>query len=230
MKECIVLAGGLGTRLQSVVKDVPKCMAEVAGQPFLHYILNYLQREQIDHVILSLGYKSEVVVDWLKQVQWSFKISIIIEEKALGTGGAIQYAFSKVEGNCAFVMNGDTFFDITFDKMLTEHTQSRADVSVALKPMQNFDRYGAVEVDGDTRILQFKEKVFIESGLINGGTYCINKSLFSKEDLPEVFSFEKEILEKQISCLKIQGCIFDNYFIDIGIPADFAKANIDFKN
>lgn len=229
-KECIILAGGLGTRLQSVVSDVPKCMAPVAGQPFLSHIFEYLEAQRFDHIILSLGYKSEIIINWLKDQKRTFDVSFIIENKALGTGGAIQFAFSKVKGTSAVVLNGDTFFNINNDKLFTFHTDQKADISIALKPMVDFDRYGSVEIDNNNRIIKFKEKQYLQEGLINGGVYLINKDIFNRLNLPEIFSFEKEILEGKTSELKICGIEFQNYFIDIGIPSDFEKANTDFLN
>lgn len=227
-KECIILAGGLGTRLQSVVSDVPKCMASVAGLPFLSHIFDYLEKEKFSHIILALGYKSEVIIDWIAMQNRSFTISYIIEYKALGTGGAIKYAFSKVKGNNALVLNGDTFFDIDSQLLFDIHQSKQADISIALKPMADFDRYGSVEINEDKRILKFVEKKYLSKGLINGGVYLIQKDIFENLVLPEVFSFEKEILEGATNRLRIYGLSFDQYFIDIGIPSDFAKANIDF--
>lgn len=229
-KECIILAGGLGTRLQSVVSDVPKCMAPIAGEPFLSHIFDYLETQKFDHIILSLGYKSEIIINWLKNQKRTFQVSFIIEDKALGTGGAIQFAFSKVRETSAVVLNGDTFFNIDNDKLFTFHTSQKADISLALKPMVDFDRYGSVEMDNNNRIIKFKEKQHLQKGLINGGVYLINKDIFNRLNLPEIFSFEKEILEGKTSELKICGIEFQNYFIDIGIPSDFEKANIDFLN
>lgn len=229
-KECIILAGGVGTRLQSVVNDVPKCMAQVSGFPFLQHIFDYLEREQFDHVILSLGYKADIVTTWLNEQNRPFQISYVIENEALGTGGAIKFAFTKVKEAQAFVFNGDTFFDINTDQMATLSRESKADIAIALKPMQNFDRYGSVEYDRNGRIVQFNEKKQVESGLINGGIYIINKAIFVMKNLPSKFSFEKDILEKELNNLSIFGYPFDNYFIDIGIPSDFEKANIDFNN
>ncbi|NDV67852.1 nucleotidyltransferase family protein [Dysgonomonas sp. 25] len=229
MKECIILAGGLGTRLQSVVKDVPKCMAEVAGKPFLHYIFQYLEKQQFDHIILALGYKAEIIIDWYQTLKVPFEISYVIEEEALGTGGAIQYAFTKVKSNKAFVLNGDTFFDVDTTQLQSFHQQKEADISIALKPMNDFDRYGTVILDDACRITAFKEKQFCKEGLINGGIYLIDKALFDKLDMPAKFSFEKDIMESRIADLKLYGCQQNGYFIDIGIPSDFEKANKDFK-
>lgn len=229
-KECIILAGGLGTRLRSVVSDVPKCMAEVANMPFLSHIFDYLEKQDFKHIILSLGHKSEIIINWLVTQDRTFDISYVIEDKALGTGGAMQFAFSKVKGNEALVLNGDTFFNICTDKLYDFHSQQEAKISLALKPMTNFDRYGSVVLDDTNRILKFVEKQYLKEGLINGGVYLIDKDIFDRMELSEVFSFEKEILESKTSDINICGLPFDNYFIDIGIPSDFEKANIDFLN
>lgn len=229
MKECIVLAGGLGTRLQSVVSDVPKCMAEVAGRPFLSYLFDYLAREKFDSIILSLGYKAEVVLDWIKNNEYPFNISFTVETEPLGTGGAIKLAFQQATANNIFVINGDTFFDVDTENLLAFHTNKQAGLSLALKPMLKFDRYGSVELSLDKRITEFKEKAYCDKGLINGGVYLINSNIFAGKNLPNKFSFEKEIMENGVSELPIYGLEFDNYFIDIGIPFDFEKAKIDFK-
>lgn len=223
------MAGGLGTRLQSVVSDVPKCMAEVAGKPFLQYLFDYAANEKFDHLILSLGYKSDVVINWLETQNRPFEISYAVEEYPLGTGGAIKLAFGKVKGEEAFVINGDTFFDIDSGLFLDFHKGHEADLSVALKPMVNFDRYGSVELDDNERIVCFNEKQYKKEGLINGGVYIVAKNLFTRLPLPEKFSFEKDIMESHIGDVNIYGCPQDNYFIDIGIPSDFEKANVDFS-
>lgn len=229
MREGIILAGGFGTRLQSVVNDVPKSMAEVAGKPFLEHLFSYLAKQDFEHIILSLGYKAEIIIDWIKTNQQPFRISYVIENEPLGTGGAIKYALQKSESDKVFIINGDTFFDVDCSAFQTFHQTVQADMSIALKPMIDFDRYGSVALDSDKRITAFREKQHCESGLINGGIYLINKDIFSRLDLPYKFSFEKDIMEAHVSSLKIYGFEQDNYFIDIGIPNDFDKANVDFK-
>lgn len=228
MKECIILAGGLGTRLQPVVKDIPKCMANIAGKPFLHYIFQYLADQKFEHIVLALGYKSEVVIKWIESLNFPFQISYVIEKEALGTGGAIKYASDKIKNGSFFVINGDTFFDINTEQLERLHQSVDADITIALKPMVDFDRYGAVVLSGKNRIIQFKEKQFCKNGLINGGIYLIKKQLLETLNLPDKFSFEKDIMEEKISEIKIYGQEQDCYFIDIGIPSDFEKANQDF--
>ena len=220
----IILAGGFGTRLSTVVKDVPKPMAPINGKPFLHYIFKELQHQKIKQVVLSVGHLKEVIQDYFQDSYLGISIQYAIENEPLGTGGGIKYAFNFVEDD-AFVLNGDTFFDIELSKL----KKTDADISIALKPMFNFDRYGTVELNNENRIVSFNEKKHCEHGLINGGVYYFKKSLFDKIETEKKFSFEKDILEKHLHHLQIQGTVFDNYFIDIGIPEDYKQAQIDFK-
>lgn len=220
----IILAGGFGTRLSAVVKDVPKPMAAVNGKPFLHYIFQSLQKQKIKSAILSVGHLREVVQNYFKDNYEEIEIKYAVEHEALGTGGGIKNAFQFVDDD-AYVLNGDTFFDIP----LSSIKNNDADITVALKPMQNFDRYGTVEINEKNRITAFHEKKKCAEGLINGGIYYFRKSLFEKISTENKFSFEKDVLEKYVDELKITGKVFDNYFIDIGIPEDYQKAQNDLK-
>lgn len=220
----IILAGGFGTRLSSVVKDVPKPMAPVNGYPFLHYIFKELQHQHIQEVILSVGYKKEIIQDFFQDNYLDISIQYAVENEPLGTGGGIKRAFSLVKED-AFILNGDTYFDIK----LTQLKDASADICIALKPMFEFDRYGSVEINERQRIIAFNEKKYCPHGLINGGVYYFHKSLFDRILTEEKFSFEKDILEKHLNDLNIYGKIFDNYFIDIGIPEDYERAKHDFK-
>jgi D-glycero-alpha-D-manno-heptose 1-phosphate guanylyltransferase len=206
------------------VKDVPKPMAPVNGKPFLHYIFKELQQQHIQNAVLSVGYLHEVIQDFFGDKYLGINIQYAIENEPLGTGGGIKRAFNFVEDD-AYILNGDTFFDIPLQKLKNEN----ADISIALKLMYNFDRYGTVELDEDNRVVAFNEKQPMDAGLINGGVYYFRKSLFDKIETNHRFSFEKEMLEKHLYDLHIQGVVFDNYFIDIGIPEDYEKAQLDFK-
>ena len=128
----------------------------------------------------------------------------------------------------SYVINGDTYFDVDLEALFNLHIHHKALLTVALKKMQKFDRYGTVEIDNDHKIIAFNEKKYVEEGLINGGIYCLDKKIFS-QDLPDKFSFEKEILEKEFIKGNVFGKVFDGYFIDIGIPEDYAKAQDDFR-
>lgn len=229
IKECIILAGGLGTRLRSAVPDLPKCMAPVAGKPFLTWVIDYYQQQGIERFIFSLGYMHEAIETFLQQQYPHLQVACTIEEEPLGTGGAIKLACSKALQQDVLVLNGDTIFTIQLDQLSTFHTNHAADCTLCLKPMQHFDRYGVVELAADQSISSFKEKQYYEAGYINGGVYALNVPSFLQEALPEKFSFEKDYLEKLYSQRKMAGLIQDQYFIDIGIPEDFEKANREFK-
>ncbi|SFD49700.1 D-glycero-alpha-D-manno-heptose 1-phosphate guanylyltransferase [Chitinophaga sp. CF118] len=227
IRECIVLAGGLGTRLRSVVADKPKCMAPVGNHPFLYYLLQYLHRQGITHVVLSLGYKAEQVIDWCREANLPLEISFAIEPEPLGTGGAILHARSQIKGNEFFITNGDTFFEVPLADFYSFHQQHKSSLSLALKPMVQFERYGSVQLDEKARITAFLEKQFCAEGLINGGIYLTSMEYLQSLGLPQKFSFEKEVLEAQVKSGSLYGFISDTYFIDIGIPADYEKVQVD---
>ncbi|ECP7379367.1 NTP transferase domain-containing protein [Campylobacter coli] len=213
--QAIVLAGGLGTRLRSVVQDLPKPMAPINGKPFLAFVLEYLKKQGITEIILSVSYKYELIQEYFKDKFHSVKIRYNIEKELLGTGGAIKDALKFVK-NEAYVLNGDTFFDINLKKLVLNGSK----ICIALKQMQNFNRYGTVNVNEQGFVTSFEEKVFKKQGLINGGIYLLKKDIFDEFSLEKKFSFE-EFLQENYKSLKIQTQIFDDYFIDIGIPEDY---------
>ncbi|EAL1943063.1 D-glycero-D-manno-heptose 1-phosphate guanosyltransferase [Campylobacter coli] len=213
--QAIVLAGGLGTRLRSVVQNLPKPMAPINGKPFLAFILEYLKKQGITEIILSVSYKYELIQEYCKDEFHGMKIHYNIEKELLGTGGAIKDALKLVK-NEVYVVNGDTFFDIDLKKLVLNGSK----ICIALKQMQNFDRYGTVNVDEQGIVTSFEEKVFKKQGLINGGIYLLKKDIFDNFDLEKKFSFEK-FLQENFELLKIQTQIFNDYFIDIGVPQDY---------
>lgn len=227
--QAIILAGGLGTRLRSVVPELPKCMATVAGRPFLFYVINYLRIQGIEKFIFSLGYKHEIIEDYLKDQFSTLQYECSIEEEPLGTGGAIQLACLKATEKNVIVANGDTLFKINGKDLFSFHIEQEADCTLALKPMKHFDRYGVVELNEKNVVADFKEKQFYETGLINGGLYVLNVENFLAKKFPAKFSFEKDYLEQYYQQGKIYGLIQDNYFIDIGIPEDYERAQKELK-
>jgi D-glycero-alpha-D-manno-heptose 1-phosphate guanylyltransferase len=226
--EAIILAGGLGTRLRSAVPDVPKCMAPVAGRPFLSYVIDYFSKQGIKRFIFSIGYKHEVIEDYLMAVYNKLDYSTYVEEEPLGTGGAIHTACSLAISQDVLILNGDTFFEVNVEQLSNFHQRNDAECTIALKEMYDTDRYGVVEMDSTGRITSFKEKRFYQTSVINGGVYALNKKKFLKEQFPHKFSFEKDYFEKYYREKKIFGLKLDGYFIDIGIPEDFEQAQKDF--
>ena len=227
----IILAGGFGTRLQSVVNDVPKPMAPVAGRPFLEWVLDYCLENGIQEAILSVGYKSDIIIQHFGNEYKGIQIKYAIEKEPLGTGGAIRYAMEMLEDdkNC-LILNGDTLFKSDLQKLYSSYMEKSADLIVSLRRMYDFDRYGLVEINESNRIISFQEKKYCQEGLINGGVYIVSSKLI-KQIFPEVksFSFEKDFLEQYVKQLNFIGIEQAGYFIDIGIPEDFEKANNDLK-
>lgn len=226
--DAIILAGGFGTRLRSVVSDVPKPMAPVANQPFLSYLLEYLKQYDINKVILSTGYKHQVIEEYFSTSYKQINIRYSVEEEPLGTGGAIKKALSMIDSDHAIVLNGDTLFNINLSEFIDLHYKENADVTIALKFLTDFDRYGSVVLE-ENKIIGFEEKSYKSSGYINGGVYIINKQLLELYTLSSTFSFEKEILESKVDNLNIVGYKSSSYFIDIGIPEDYEKAQTEVK-
>ena len=222
--QAIILAGGLGTRLRSVVPYMPKCMAPVAGKPFLYFVIEHLKKQGVDKFIFSLGYKHEMIEEWLNEEYPSLAIQSSVEDEPLGTGGAIKLACGLATEKNVLILNGDTLFKIDAAKLFDFHDRFGADCTLSLKPMHNFNRYGLVEINKDHSISSFKEKQQYESGLINGGVYLLDRDRFLKEDLPLKFSFENDYLEKYFDKRKMYAVVQDEYFIDIGIPEDYERA------
>lgn len=221
--EAIILAGGKGTRLQSVVKDVPKPMASINGRPFLDYLLKYLKKNQIKKVVLSVGYKKEVIKKYLNYRFEGVDIIYSIEDYPLDTGGAIKHALSYIESKEVFILNGDSFFNIDLSQL---NLQKGSKLILSLQKMQNFDRYGCVQLDNQGHITGFTEKKFTKSGYINSGVYLIRKDIFNGYNIGKKFSFEN-FMQNNYSSLNATGKAFENYFIDIGIPADYEKAQTE---
>ncbi len=228
LNKAVILAGGKGTRLSSVIKDIPKPMAEVAGKPFLEYLMDMLYNYGFKEVVLSVGYKKEVIITHFGDVYRGIKIRYAIEQEPLGTGGAIQHAGEYFGIEPYFVFNGDTLFYADLQEMERIWNSHSADMVMAVKPLDNVSRYGSLNIKED-RILSFKEKNQLKAkGVINGGIYLMDNSLFGITDLPRIFSFEKDILESHIQNMNVMAVSTSSYFIDIGIPDDYEKAQSDF--
>lgn len=204
-------------------------MAPVASRPFISYVIDQLRMQGIQSFVFSLGYKAEVIEQFLQKAYPTLDYTTVIESEPLGTGGAIHLAIQKTNSPDVLIANGDTLFRVNLKDLAHTHSINNAECTLALKPMESFDRYGVVEIDDSGRIRSFKEKQFYETGLINGGLYLLNKKSFLKNNFPEKFSFEKDYLEASFKEKPFYGSVQNGYFIDIGIPEDFEKAQHDLK-
>ncbi|MBR5233921.1 MAG: HAD-IIIA family hydrolase [Clostridia bacterium] len=215
--EAIILAGGLGLRLREKVYEAPKVLAETAGKPFIFHVLEYLYRNGVTHAVLAVSYMHEKIISSVGNSFHGMTIDYSVEKEPLGTGGAIKEAMKKCNEDFVFVLNGDTVFDVDLREMYK--TAKKDFVTIALKYMDNADRRGIVETENGV-VTYFKEKEPGKSGTINGGIYLIDRQVpLSKK---KKFSFEYDFLE--MNCNRLIPFVSDGYFIDIGIPEDYERA------
>lgn len=231
MKEAIVLAGGFGTRLRSVVHDLPKPMAPVDGKPFLAYLLDYLAKQGFGHVVLSTGYMHEKIASHFGESHKGMRLSYAVENEPLGTGGGMMNAMQLCEDDEMAVLNGDTLFRVDYAELERCFRTHHADLAVVLRRVDDTSRYGSVSLCHDGRIEAFAEKAASTgSGLINGGIYMLRRALFAKcgFDKIERFSFEKDLMQPFATRMPFYGLASNAYFIDIGIPKDYSRAQAEF--
>lgn len=222
--KAIVLAGGLGTRLPSITTDRPKPMAPVRSRPFLAYLLDYMIEQGVQAAILAVSYKWEMIRDHFGYAYRGMPLSYSVEVEPLGTGGAIRQALDTLDDEEVFVFNGDTLFRVELDELVNAHRTSRAVLTMALKQVPDCDRFGQVEITGDGVVSGFLEKSAEGPGWINGGVYMLNRRLFTDFPMPSRFSFERDLVEPNLEAIRPYGYPSGAYFIDMGVPDDYERA------
>ena len=222
----IILAGGLGTRLRSAIGETPKSLAQIAGRPFLVYLLSYLARHCFRDVILSVGYKRKDVESVIGQSSQGISIRYSREEIPLGTGGALKRALSMVSSKYALVLNGDTFLKADYKDMIDHMQSSTCNILMALKRVEDCSRFGAVKARDGT-VIGFMEKGMGGPGAINAGVYLVKQNLFDGYELARSFSFEREFLTPYVTQLHPCAYYSDGYFIDIGTASDYQRAQVE---
>lgn len=219
-----MLAGGFGTRLGGHLNGLPKPMIPVGKRPFLEFVLDKLVKAGFCKVCLAVSYKAEIIRSHFKDAYKGLGIVYSYESTPLGTGGGIKKAMGKLDSEEIFVLNGDTLVDIDYKSFLEFHNYCQSDLTVATYEMENCDRYGAIKVDKNNRIIKFVEKMSIKKGRINAGVYLINKSIFDYFDLPDEFSFETDFMENNLGEIEEYAFLTVGRFVDIGVPEDLEKA------
>jgi D-glycero-alpha-D-manno-heptose 1-phosphate guanylyltransferase len=219
--KAVILAGGLGTRLQSVISDLPKPMAPVGGKPFLEYLIAQLASWGIRDIILSVGYKADLIESHFGDgKRCGVKIRYSREEEPLGTGGALKKAMLVLDANNVLVLNGDSFTDLELDDFNRFHQSHNGIVSMALVGLSDTSRYGKVELGPYGTVSAFREKEDRGPGLINSGYYLVRKGIlsFMRNDS---FSLEREIFPLLMPT-SLHGKVYHSFFVDIGTPEDYA--------
>jgi D-glycero-alpha-D-manno-heptose 1-phosphate guanylyltransferase len=221
--EAIILAGGLGTRLRSVVADLPKVLASVNGRPFLAYLLDPLVAAGFDAAILAVGYMGEKIREHFGDRYRSLPLRYSLETEPLGTGGAIKLAMTHTDAANIFIVNGDTYLELDYSVMLTDHQRARSCLTIAVQTVPDAGRYGALDIEGG-KIRGFVEKGRSGPGSINAGVYVLSRELLHRYPLLPAFSFETDLLMPHIEEIAPLAFRTQGTFIDIGVPEDYARA------
>jgi D-glycero-alpha-D-manno-heptose 1-phosphate guanylyltransferase len=224
MTNAILLAGGLGTRLSAVSGGLPKPLVDVAGRPFIEHVLDMVVDAGSMRMVMAVSYRWELLRDYFGNTYRGLDIDWSVENSPLGTGGAIRLAFETFGLDRAFVLNADTLFRVDLKELERLHIVSDSVVTMALRVVKDANRFGVVELDAEQRVVEFHEKGRHGPGLVNGGIYVIERSVLDLQNLPAVFSFERDVLEAKLACLRPLGVPSEGYFIDIGIPEDLERA------
>lgn len=222
-KTLVVLAGGFGTRLQSVLKGLPKPLADINGIPFLQFQFENWIENGFDDFVISLHYEAQTIIDFIEKKKDNLlkncKIQCIVEPVPLGTGGAIKYLISKAAlSNNFFITNADTWIKNGYSDL-----QRYSECAIGLTYVENTLRYGQVVIDQQKNITSFIEKnINDKKGFINIGIYKLNKSVFLnfKKD---VFSVEVDLFPQLSKAKELKGVPILSDFIDIGVPEDYNK-------
>lgn len=219
---CVILAGGLGTRLRSAVPDLPKCLAPIGGRPFLGWQLHSLAKRGVQRFVLALGHGADQVLASIKQ-PWAsgLSIQVVIENGQLGTGGAARFAMEEAGLEEALIANGDTFLGGSLQVMLVPLSILDAEfMRIATVRVSDRARFGGVVVDGVQCVTEFLEKGRSDAGLINAGLYRIHRRIFEGETA-DGFSIETQVMPRLAAQGTLQARELTGPFIDIGIPDDY---------
>ncbi len=222
----IILAGGLGTRLRSVVSELPKPMANVSGRPFLEHLMDYWLAQGVTRFILSVGYQSDIITAHFGPHYRHARIDYAIESEPLGTGGGFFYALREVD-ETVLVLNGDTFFSVALDELADFHKSHASSWTFSLFRTDYNGRYMGMKVAENGVISAFKSNDTEPGRLANGGVYLVEPSAIKQSSfhIGAKFSLEDELLPELLTQgIQFYGMECSGRFIDIGIPEDYFRA------
>ncbi len=228
--DVVILCGGKGERLQSVVKDRPKSMADIAGRPFLDILIEHLKGCGFRRFILCAGYKGKIIKDYYAKKSGPFEIITILEDNPLGTGGAIKNAESVVKSNPFLVANGDSFCAIDYRDLVGFHREKKALYTVAVVKIKGNQDVGLVSLDSQSRVSGFDEKTKSQgTGYVNAGIYLLDKMVFNVIKSGEKVSLEYDIFPT-LPRERFYGYTVDRKLTDIGTPDRYARAQESLRN
>jgi NDP-sugar pyrophosphorylase family protein len=234
-----ILAGGLGTRLRPVIGDLPKALAPVQGRPFLAYQISFLKSQGITRIVLCTGYGHDLIQRYCGDgATFGVQILYSVEEKLLGTAGALQQARRYLNGTF-FVMNGDTYFVTDLSALLADHRRGGAPATLALVKVpqagpaksagRSTSRFGAVTLDARGYITHFAEKKRRGAGLINAGVYVFEPEIWAHSPPRVPLSLEDDVFPALAEQRLLRGDVLEGYHMDVGTPESYAQFQKDME-
>ena len=224
-----ILAGGLGSRLQPVVADRPKAMAEVQGRPFLTYLFDQLIGGGVRDAVLCTGYLGDHIKRSFGESYETLRLTYSREPTALGTAGALRLALPLLNSDPVLVMNGDSYCQADLQRFRIWHDRCCAKASLLLTEVSDTRRFGRVQVDGDGAVSAFSEKGKEDGpGWINAGVYLLDRCVLTEVPMARPVSLEREVLPGWIG-RGLYGFCNRARFVDIGNPESYAEAQIFFR-
>lgn len=228
--QAVILVGGAGTRLRSVLPGQPKALAPVAGRPFLAWLLAALAAQGVREVVLSTGYRAEAIEAFAADARVEFgsglDLRCVRDPRPLGTGGALRNVTAAVEGERVLVLNGDSYCPFDLRRLQRTHVARGARVSLWLAHVEDTSRFGAVALAEDGRVTAFREKSeSAGAGLVNAGVYLIERAALDTMPGITPLSLEREVFPAWLASGGLYGVVGDEPFIDIGTPESYAAAD-----
>jgi len=223
---CLILVGGLGTRLRSALPDLPKPMAPVRNRPFLEYLLADLKKSGIQNIVFCVGHQAEKIEEYFGDgARFGVQVEYSRERELLGTAGAMKLAQMLVHSNDFLLLNGDCYNAVDFQSLLAQHRSTPAAATLVAAHLEDRARFGSLKIGGDNRILAFEEKgAATGAGYINAGYYALNKSVFDLIPKGEVCSLERDVFPQVLAKQAMFAFKNQGAFIDIGLPEEWRRA------
>jgi NDP-sugar pyrophosphorylase family protein len=226
--DAVILAGGRGTRLQSVLKGGQKVLADVAGQPFLGKLIDFYGAAGTARIVLALGYRAGDVETFMHDFQDKMDLIASVELEPRGTGGALRHALPHLRTPTVLVANGDSFIQADLAALLRLHRDRESAITLALASVEDTSRYGRVLVDGAGAVIRFEEKADAPlgspgtTGFINAGIYLIERSVIAAMPRDKPISLEREVFPQWVG-RGLYALASRMPFIDIGTPESWAS-------
>lgn len=225
-KRCdvVILCGGLGKRLRSVVSDRPKPMAEIGGKPFVQILIEHIASFGFHRFVLGAGYKADMIASHFRSVSLPLEIEVSVEDQPMGTGGGLKHVCDLLKAETVLVLNGDSFCNVDYIMMVAEHRARNADATVAVTPVPDAGAFGSISLDADGLVTSFDEKKTGGQGLVNAGVYVFRKCVV--ESLPPTvpLSLEKDIFPELTRRRQLYAHVVEGPLLDIGTPDNYGRA------